>query len=133
LEKIQLEKKKKFCVKNCTLFTWGVGKKINFLCQKLHFIYLGRILHTSISLFISKLFCTNGEGGEGGGGGRESPPPLPKIHFVPVGEVGEGEGGPLEGVDPENQIKTHNMQLKIQNTAAAELIYIKLPMYVFNT
>jgi hypothetical protein len=89
-----------------------------------------------ISLVISKLFCTNGEGGAGGG--RESPPPLPlpplpRIHFFPMGKVGEGEGGPLEGVDPENHIKTHNMQLKIQNTAAAKLIYIKLPMYVFNT
>jgi hypothetical protein len=62
-----------------------------------------------ISLLISKLFCTKGDGGGG------------------------GEGESLEGVGPENHIKTHNMQYRIQNTetAAAKLMYIKLPVYLF--
>jgi hypothetical protein len=40
------------------------------------------------------------------------------IHFVPAAEGGgRGRGGPLEG--------------RIQNTPAAKLVYIKLPMYLF--
>jgi hypothetical protein len=61
-----------------------------------------------ISLLISKLFCTKGEGG----GGRR----------------------PLEGVVPENHIKLTKCttEYRIQNKAAAKFIYIKLPpMYLF--
>jgi hypothetical protein len=60
-----------------------------------------------ISMLISKLFCTKSEGG-----GGESP---------------------LEGVGPENHIKlaTCTTEYRIQNTAAAKLMYIKLPMYLF--
>ncbi len=53
-----------------------------------------------ISLFISKLFCT------------------------------KGEGGPLEGVVPKNHKKL-TTQHAVQNTDAAKLVYIKLPMYRF--
>jgi hypothetical protein len=55
--------------------------------------------------------------------------------FYTKGKLGEGEGGggPLEGVGPENHIKltTCSIEYRIQDTAAAKLIYIKLPMYLF--
>jgi hypothetical protein len=52
--------------------------------------------------------------GEGGEGGRESPPPLPLPPLPGRSEFtltlwrrgkGEGGGGPLEGVGPENHKK----------------------------
>jgi hypothetical protein len=56
-----------------------------------------------ISLLISKLFCTKGEVG-GGAIGRGW---AVKSHI------------------------NHNKQYRIQNTAAAKLMYEKLPMYLF--
>ncbi len=60
--------------------------------------YLSYALFISL---ISKLFCTKGAGG--------------------------GGEGPLEGVGPENHIKltTCSTENRIQNTAAAKLMYIK--------
>jgi hypothetical protein len=48
------------------------------------------------------------------------------------GEGGEGEGGPLKGVASENHIKltTCSTEYRIQTTAAAKLMCIKLPMYL---
>jgi hypothetical protein len=55
-----------------------------------------------------------------------------------VGER-EGGGGPLEGMGPGKSHKTNNMQYRMQNieyrilnTAAAKLMYIKLPMYLWD-
>ncbi len=49
------------------------------------------------------------------------------------GGEGGGGGGPLEGVGPENHIKlaTYSTKYRIQNTPAAKLEYLKLPMYLF--
>jgi hypothetical protein len=74
-----------------------------------------------ILMLISNLFSTKGEGVEGR---KESPPPLPPqpgrseftLSLWGRGRGGGARGGPLEGVGPENNIKTHNIQNRIQNT-----------------
>ncbi len=73
--------------------------------------------------------------------GRKSPPPLPSLpcwdevnSLCPCvgGGGGEGRGGPLEGVGPENLIRlqTYSTEYRIQNTPAAKRMYIKLPKYL---
>ncbi len=112
-----------------------------------------------ILLLISNLFCTKGERGEGGResptplplpppqgrseftlslwgrrgeGSRALPPPFTSLALC-TEQVRKGGGGPLDGVGPENHIKltTYSTEYRIQNTPAAKLMYIKLPMYLF--
>jgi hypothetical protein len=63
-------------------------------------------------------------------GERESPPTLPWLaeqsEYTSSRFEGGGGGGPKEEVGAES----HNIQYRIQNTAAAKLVYIKLPMYL---
>ena len=71
---------------------------------------MGIFIALFISVLISILICTKDRIGEQGGGGE-----------------------PLEGEGPVNHIKltTYNTEYRIQNTAAAKLMCIKLPMYLF--
>ncbi len=71
--------------------------------------------------------------------GWESPPPLPlpplpgRSEFTLSLWGRRGEGGPLDGVGPENHIKLtkYSTEYRIQNTPAAKLMYIKLTIYLF--
>jgi hypothetical protein len=67
-----------------------------------------------ISLLISKLFCTMGEG-------RESPPTLPLPPLPELSEFTMSWWGHT----------TCSTQYRIYNRAATKLMYIKLPMYLF--
>jgi hypothetical protein len=45
--------------------------------------------------------------------------------------VGEGGGRAIGRMGPGNDIKLTTVQYRIQSTAAAKFLYIKLPMYLF--